>query len=184
MVPPIKACVVLLVLCAMGISPSVAQAQTQLLQGTLIRKQKGESGNLDFLFKVSEWTLREGTALDAIGTRVVIDHPTVARRTDGSVLGYFYGKEEGWAGPIVGRRDASGAIAANILLNIGVDLLSQKLYRRGGRLRFLALGLRLWKSTDSTMAGVHNLRFNAGINDRLRVATGYRGRIIWSNKAR
>ncbi len=175
---PIRTCTVAMLL-LMGAIPSTAHAQFERFLYPL--KEPKQPGKLGTLYKASEWYLREGTPLDAIGTHLVIDHPTVAFRADGSVLGCFYGTEAGWAGPIVGRRNANGAIAANVLLNFGVAYLSQNLYRRGGGWRYLAVGLNMWKATDSTMAGIHNIRLDAGINDRLRAATGYGGNISWSH---
>ncbi len=160
---------------------SIAHTQAQQFQQGVLRKPKEESGKLDRLYKVSEWTLGVGTTLDGLSTARALDHPTVALRTDGTVLARFYSVEEGWAGPVVGRRNTNAVVLANVLLNVGVRQLSRNLYRRGGKWRLLAIGLNVWKATDSTTAAVGNFRFCAGINDRLRVTTGYQGKIIWSH---
>lgn len=175
---PIKTCVVTM-LFLMGLIPSTAHAQFEHFLVPF--KEQKQPGKLGMLYKASEWYLREGTALDAIGTHLVVDHPTVALAADGSVVGRFYGTETGWAGCIVGRRNANGAIAANVLLNFGVSYVSRDLFRRGGKWRYLAVGLNMWRATDSTMAGVDNFRLDAGINDRLRMEAGYNGKIIWSH---
>lgn len=158
---------------------STANAQVQRFRR---QPQETKSRKLDAFYRISRLYLGTGTTLDGFSTHEGLDHPTVAHRADKTVLGYFYGTEIGWAGSVVGRRNANAVVAANVLLNFGVERLSQNLYRRGGRWRFLAIGLNLAKATDSTMAGAGNLRFCAGIDSRLRARTGYRGKIIWSNK--
>src|SRR5258708_28155643 len=56
-----------------------------------------ESRKLDFLFKASNAYLLGGTAFDMATTAQGINHPTIASRTDGSVLTMYHGTEAGWA---------------------------------------------------------------------------------------
>lgn len=87
--------------------------------------------------------------------------------------------EDGWAG-FLGKRDAFTAVSANVLLNVGVEKFSRRLYLRGGRWRYVAIGLLVAKATDNLVAGIHNERLQAGIDGRVRQMTGYRGTIVWS----
>ncbi|RJQ13484.1 hypothetical protein C4553_03835 [Candidatus Parcubacteria bacterium] len=137
---------------------------------------------VDFLFKASRVYLAAGTGLDAVTTVRVLNHPSMAYRADGSALGRSYGVETGWARAL-GKRNTGAVVAANVGLNLGVDLLSRKLYRKGGRWRYLAIGLNLWKATDSLKAGIHNINYHSnGFDRRMREATGYQGTIVWSSK--
>ncbi len=159
---------------------SAARAQVQDFRQRTPEETKKGSRKLDTFYRISRLYLGVGTGLDGFSTARVLNHPTVAYRTDKTVLGHFYGVEVGWAGSVVGKRNTDAVVAANVLLNVGIERLSRTLYRRGGRWRFLAIGLVLWKATDSTVAGAGNLKFDAGIDARLRMATGYTGKIIWS----
>jgi len=169
------------ILLVMVVFASAAHAQVQQFRQRTPEETKRDSRKLDNLYRISRLYLSVGTGLDGFSTARGLNHPTIAHRTDQSVLGYFYGTEVGWAGSVVGKRNTSAVVAANVLLNFGVERLSRTLYRKGGRWRLLAIGLCLWKATDSTVAGVGNFRFNAGIDARLRTATGYQGKIIWSH---
>jgi len=169
----------------MGLFPSFANAQVRQFQlsNILQRPTKGDRPRkLDRLFRASEICLFAGTLLDASSTAAVLDHPRVAYRADHSVLGRFNGEEIGWAGPIVGRRNTSGVVAANVALNIGVDLVARALYRQGGRWqRLAAIFLVSAKAEGSLTAGAGNIRFGSGINERLRASTGYGGSFSWAN---
>lgn len=178
-VPHIKTCAGLGVLLVMATSP--ARAQIQQFQTRALQEPREGSRKLDILFRTSEWYLGFGTALDMISTVRVLNHPTVALGTDQSVIGRFSGVENGWAGSVVGRRNTAAVVSANVILNVSIGMLSRNLYRRGGHWRFLAIGLNVLKGTNNTMAGIGNLRFNAGIDGQLRAATGYRGQIAWSH---
>lgn len=133
-----------------------------------------------FAFKVSEAYLAGGTAFDMTTTASGLDHPTNAYRSDGSFLTHYYVVEKGWAG-FLGRRDAFTAIAANVILNAGIDRLSHKLYARGGRWRALGIGTLLLKGTLNTIAAGSNIRNDARIDNQVRLATGYKGQIVWSH---
>lgn len=160
--------------------PLTVCAQTQFQPKALLRP-KEESGKLGKLYKASEWYLSVGTVLDGFSTVRVLDHPTQALRQDHTDLARFYGVETGWAGPVFGRRNTAAVVAANTLLNAGLGKLSRNLYHRGGRWRYVALGINLWKATDSVTAGIGNFRYVAGINDKIRAETGYHGQIIWTH---
>jgi hypothetical protein len=134
---------------------------------------------LSFAFRASECYLAGGTAFDMTTTVRSLDHPTTALRNDGTFLAHYYVKEEGWAG-IFGRRDMATAVIANVLLNVELDRLSRKLYSRGGRWRVIAYGVVLSKGTLNALAAGGNIRDDGRINQQVRVATGYRGLILWS----
>jgi hypothetical protein len=138
-----------------------------------------KADKIDFLYRASNAYLVGGTWLDMTTTYPVLHHPTVAYRADGSVLTRYYGIETGWAG-CLGRRNTVAVIAANVALNAGLNLLSRRIYRRGGRWRVLAITVNVLKGTDNLMAGVHNIRYNAGVDGRVQLATGYMGQIRWS----
>jgi hypothetical protein len=181
--PKIKVHAVFLVLLVAGCLPSLASAQEQpfLLRGNDWRpKREGRADKVDLLYKASRTYLWVGTSLDMATTVRALQHPGVARREDRSFLMNYPIRETGWAGRL-GIRNAGGVVAANVALNFGIDLLGQKLYRKGGRWRFLAIGLNLFKGTDNAMAGIHNLGYcGGGLDQRIRQATGYRGQIVWT----
>lgn len=161
---------------------SAAFAQVQYFQRNgFLPGPKKEDRKLNFLYRASDIYLSVGTALDATSTVRILDHPTVASRPDGTVLARYYGLETGWAS-CFGRQNASAVVAANVALNVGINLLSRRLYRRGGRWRILAITVNVLKGTDSLVAGIHNVRRNADVDRQIRVAAGgYSGPIVWSH---
>ena len=178
--PSTKVCVgILLAMMAMGASSLPAKCQTQMprFQENVGPRKKDKT---DLLYQASRWYLTGATQLDMTTTFQVIHHPTVAHRADGSVIAHYYGAENGWAG-CLGRRSAGAAIGANVALNVGLYLLSRKLYHRGGHWRDLAIVVNILKGTDNMMAGVHNVAYDTGVDGRIRMATGYSGPIHWSH---
>lgn len=131
-------------------------------------------------FRASELFLAGGTAFDMTTTARLLGHPTVASRSDGSFLTHYYTTEDGWAG-VFGKRDTVSAVVANVALNAVVDRYSRKLYARGGRWRTFGVGVLLAKGTINSMAAVHNIRFGERIDAQVGLATGYKGRILWSH---
>lgn len=167
------------------ITPPFAISQTPLLsffEGGRLKPSEGPPKpvpKLSFAFRASETYLTGGTAFDMTTTVRSLDHPTTALRDDGTFLTHYYVKEEGWAG-IFGRRDAFTAVAANVLLNAGIDRFSRRLYSRGGRWRVFAYGALFTKGTLNAIAAGSNIRNDERINGEVRLATGYKGQIIWS----
>jgi hypothetical protein len=156
-----------------------AFAQTRFLPLPDSPKPPVRRSRLDgILYLASEGYLVGGTWLDASTTVKGLEHPTMAYRGNGSFLMRYVVTENGWA-RCMGNRDAFGVTAANVALNLGVWEASRRLFRRGGRWRILAIGLVVAKATASTWAGVHNIGLEAGINQKVRKATGYRGAIVW-----
>ena len=132
-----------------------------------------------FVFRASEFYLAGGTAFDMTTTVRGLDHPTTALRSDGAFLSHYYVVEKGWAG-FLGRRDAFTAVSANVLLNVGIDRFSHRLYARGGRWRAIAIGTNVLKGTFNALAAGSNIRSDERIDRKVRLATGYGGRIVWS----
>lgn len=177
MKPP-KVRALALTLVALGLfCPSLANAQVQ----RFLKAEPGKgAGKLGLLYRSSGLYLLGGTMLDMSSTVRALNHPTLALKADGSVLTRYYSIETGWAG-CFGRRNTGAVVMANVALNVGINLLSRNLYRRGGRWRVLAIGVNVLKGTDNLMAGIHNVRYSAGVDGRLRMTTGYSGPISWSH---
>ena len=142
-------------------------------------KEKKPSPKLDILFKASEIYLGAGTSLDMTTTIQALNHPSIARQANGSFLMNYPSHEVGWASRI-GIHNTGGVVAANVGLNLGAELLSRKLYGKGGHWRYLAIGLNLFKGTGNTVAGYQNIGYMEGLDSRIRQATGYTGRIVWT----
>lgn len=168
-----------LMLVVMGAAPSLLNAQVQRLREGSRESERG-SGKFGLLYRVSSGYLFGATVLDGVSTTRVLNHPTMAYRADGSALASYHGREVGWA-KVFGERNTSAAVGANVALNAGLSVLSRNLYRRGGRWRVLAIGLNVLKGTDNLAAGIHNIRYNAGVDSQIRSATGYRDQISWSH---
>lgn len=134
---------------------------------------------IDFLYHASEAYLTAGTGFDMMTTANGLGHPTTASSTSGVFLTHYYAEETGWA-RIAGPRDTSGVILANVALNLGIDLLDRKLYKRGGKWRAVATSLNVLKGTSNVVAAVNNIRTNEGIDKVVQMQTGYTGRIVWS----
>lgn len=174
-----------LLLLTMGlITPSSAIGQTPLFS-LFERGHPNAEGppkpvpKLSFAFKASECYLAVGTVFDMSTTVRSMNHPTTALRNDGTFLTHYYVKEIGWAG-IFGRRDVVTAVSANVLLNAGMDRLSRTFYSRGGRWKALAFAVVLSKGTLNALAAGGNIRSYERIDQQVRLATGYRGLILWS----
>lgn len=161
-------------------SPLLVKAQDLSFVHVRSGKPKEKADKIATLYKVSRFYLAGATAFDMWSTAKVIGHPTVARRPDGDLLAYYHGQEVGWAG-FLGRRDTRAAIAANVVLNVGLTLLSRKLYQKGGRWRVLAIVVNVAKGTDNVVAGVGNVRYGRTVDGRVSAATGYGGPIVWSH---
>jgi len=134
---------------------------------------------LDFLYYASEAYLTAGTGLDMMTTAHNLGHPTTASSTSGVFLTHYYVEETGWAG-IVGRRNTDGIILSNVALNLGIDLLDRKLYKRGGKWRTVAVSLNVLKGTGNMVCGINNIRAAGRIDQVVRMQTGYKGIIVWS----
>ncbi len=180
---PTRCFAVLLMLSAMGISPPRIRAQDQYSwqKGDYWKpkEEKKPATRLDRLYRVSGWYLNAGTTLDAATTFQQLNRPTIARREDNTFLMRYPSAELGWA-RCFGNRNTGAAVGANVALNAGIALLSRRIYRKGGRWRYLALGLNVLRGTQSFGAGIGNLEYGNSIDGRVRQAAGYSGRIIWS----
>jgi len=177
----VRACLIATLCTAALVFPPRVHAQTTDLDE--VRHQEPERkrpNKVDFLHWASRGYLVAGTWLDASTTANGLSHPTMAYRGDNNqFLMRYTVTEDGWAG-FLGKRDAFTAVSANVLLNVGVEKFSRRLYLRGGRWRYVAIGLLVAKATDNLVAGIHNERLQAGIDGRVRQMTGYRGTIVWS----
>jgi hypothetical protein len=171
--------VVLMVASSVVCCPPLVYAQGRHLREDGPTKLKEGTGKIRFLYKASEVYLLGATVVDMTTTAQMIGHPTVARRGDGSLLAYYHGTEDGWAG-FLGRRNAAGAVLANVALNAGLNLLGRKLYRKGGHWRYLAVMVNVLKGTDNLIAGIRNTRYD--VDGQVRAATGYGGTILWSSR--
>lgn len=163
--------------------PVLAGAQSQyqqLVNAPVPAKSKEKGDKLALLNKISRFYLAGATAFDMQSTAQILDHPTVARTEAGKLLAYYHGQEVGWAGSF-GRRNMFAVTAANVALNAGLTLASQKLYHKGGRWRVLAIVVTAAKATDNLVAGIENTRYSGTIDGQIRATTGYSGPIIWSH---
>jgi hypothetical protein len=166
--------------CAMGlISLPHAIAQIQTQEDLPRPPEKKKSDAIDFLFKASPVILSAATSVDLYTTTHGLDHPTVAYREDGSFLTNYYVVEKGWA-RCFGERSPFAASVANSTLNAGIMMLSRRLYLRGGRWRIAALALVLAKAGTNLDGGIQNERFLGSIDQRIQVATGYKGVVLWA----
>ena len=170
----------------MGVSPLRAASADELspdpkaIEAPKPKVEQRPSPKLDTLFKASRFYLWTGTSLDMATTVRALNLPSIARQENGVCLMNCRPLiiERGWTGHIVGSRNVGGTVALNVGLNYGVDFLSRKLYRKGGRLRYLAVALNLWKATDNTMDGFHNVGYMNNLDSRIGQATGYKGHVI------
>ena len=153
-------------------SPSSADEDRPLSQINKVRK-------IDFLYYASEAYLAAGTGFDMMTTAHNLGHPTTAYSASGSFLTHYYVQETGWAS-VVGPRNTSGVILANVALNLGIDLLDRKLYRRGGKWKTAAVSLNVLKGTGNIICGINNIRTSDGIDKVVQMQTGYKGVIVWS----
>jgi hypothetical protein len=172
-----------MLLLAMGvITPLSANPQSMfsLERGRAeIPKAEQVSKGTSLAFKASELFLFSGTAFDMTTTVKGLDHPTIAYTSEGKFLTHYYVEETGWAG-FLGKRDAFTAVGANVFKNVLMDRYSRRLYTRGGRWRTLAFGMNIAQATFNSIAAGNNIRSDERIDKQVRLATGYRGLIVWS----
>jgi len=140
--PKVRACVCLMLLVAwIGISASLARADES--ESFLLKKvekpkpkEDNRSHKLDLLFQASQIYLSSGTSVDGVTTGLALNHRPIARQADGVFLMSYPSRETGWVSRF-GLQNPSGVIAANVGLNLGIGLLSRRMYRRGGRWRLV-----------------------------------------------
>ncbi len=183
--PKIKVGSVFLLLLVMGFVPSLAKGANEVslepkVEAVKPKTERRPSPKLDKLFQASRIYLWAGTSLDMATTIRGLNHPPIARQANGVFLMSYPVRETGWAGHIVGSRNTGAVVALNVGLNLGVDFLSRKLYRKGGRLRYVAIALNLFKATGNTMDGVRNIGYMNNLDSRIRQVTGYSGQIVWT----
>jgi len=171
-------CIGLLLVAVSLVNSPLSFCQTQNLDDTLLESHEKKADKVKFLYRTSNLYFLSGTVLDMTSTAHVLNHPTMAQRGDGSILMHYHGIETGWAG-YFGNRSTFAAVSANVGLNAGLSFLGEKVYRRGGKWRYVAIALNVLKGTDNLVAGVHNIQYNA--NQHVRMATGYSGPIVWSH---
>jgi hypothetical protein len=172
--------VLLMAMSVVNSSPSAnCQSMFSLGQDRTEVPKAEQTKKVRFVFRASELWLAGGTAFDMTTTARSLDHPTTAYMSNGTFLTHYYVKETGWAG-FLGDRDAFTAVGANVLLNAGIDRYSRKLYSRGGRWRTVGIGVLLAKGTLNAIAAGSNIRNGDRIDRQVRMATGYKGQIIWS----
>jgi hypothetical protein len=139
---------VVAVLAVMSCSSSRASAQTiqpiKHFYEDSLEKPRDGTGKTALAYKVSQWYLRGATGLD-MSTTVI-------------GMNYAHGIETGWA-RYLGNRNTSAVVMANVGLNIGTELLSRKLYHRGGSWRTFAIALNVLKGTGNAVEGVRNIRY-------------------------
>jgi hypothetical protein len=160
-----------------------ANSQTLFsLQGGMMRIPKPEQvpKKPSFVFRASEFYLAGATAFDMTTTvdGSGLGHPTTAYRSDGSFLTHYYVVEKGWAG-FLGRRDPWTAVGANVIKNAVIDRYTNKLYALGGRWRPVAIGVNVLTGTLNALAAGSNIRSGERIDQQVRLATGYKGKIVW-----
>ena len=179
---PKNALVAVVLFIAMGpVSSSPAFAQVALSsEGSLPDAPVKKSQKIDLLFRASEGYLAAGTTFDMMTTANNLGHPTTASSSGGVFLTHYYAEENGWAGPIVGQRNTTGVVLANVGLNLGIDLLDRRLFKRGGKWRVAAISLNMLKGTASMFCGMNNIRTNEGVNKVVQMQTGYKGIVVWS----
>lgn len=115
--------------------------------------RKGESKKIDFLYLMSQGSFAGATWFDGWTTeRGLRRYPALT--------------EGGWA-RCLGTRNAFAVTAANVALDAGIEELSRRLYRRGGRWRFVAIGSVVAKTASSALAGAHNLRLEESMDGRV-----------------
>jgi len=148
----------------MGVNPLPAVAQTLQhfqpaerfsverfsVEAMMMQKKKVEKAKhidpIDHIFKASQWYLRGATAVDMTTTVIGMEHA--------------HGVESGW-GKCLGAHNTPAVVAWNVGLNLGTEYLSRKIYRKGGKWRYAAVGLNLLKGSDNLMAGFHNASYIA-----------------------
>ena len=136
----------------------------------------------DTLYRISRFSLRGGTVFNMAMTIRSLHHPTIATRPDGSVLGTYQFVELEAPGKYFGDRNTFGVVASNVALDFGIDFLTQKMHRRGGKMARLATVLNFLQAANRVRAGFNDARLSAGANDHVRAETGWQGRIKWVNR--
>lgn len=164
---------------ALGFVGPAAIAQTLNNELEIVQPKKDE-GKTHAIFAASRFYLLGGSALDGVSTSLVMGHPKMAYRADGSPLASYQGIETGWARSF-GSKNTFAAVGANVALDAGVGFAASKLYQKGGRWRYLAIGLNVLKGTDGLIAGIRNFRFASSVDRRVRLVTGYAGPVTWSH---
>lgn len=132
----------------------------------------------DLPYLLSRMFVAGGTTVDMMTTAKGLNHPTKAYKADGTLLCDYVTWEAMPPGSVAGR-NTMGVVLLNVGLNAGVDYLDRRLYRGGHRK--LAIAVNLLKGGANIAGAVHNIQENGSVDKRVRLATGYAGRIYWGN---
>ena len=108
------------------------------------KTERRGDGNVDQAYKASRWFLRGATALDLTSTVIGMESS--------------HDSEVGWA-RCFGRHNAAAVTLANGIVDFGVELASQRMYRMGGRWRFVAIAMNAARATGIASDGIHNIVF-------------------------
>jgi len=71
-------------------------------------------------------------------------------------MGIHHDSEVGWA-KCFGEHNIAGVVIANGAVNFGVDWLGGRIYRKGGRWRYVAVALTAGRAVEVAGAGFHNI---------------------------
>jgi len=172
-----------MLLMVMGlVNPSSAFSQTQ--EDKLFEEPKRqESVKPDFTSKFARGLFWTTTVADMTTTLYTLNHPTVARRPDGSLLGTYHPQELSLPGNLLGSRNRFGIVALNVGQDLLVDRLAERMRRKGGKWGKVATGLLALQSANRIHAAFGNMKRNASVDKRMRAMADYPvGRIDWSNR--
>jgi hypothetical protein len=139
-------------------------------------KKMDDGPKTRFLFVTSQAVRFAGTGLDVLTTAQGLNGPTMAYRKDGTYLGHWPRVETGpWR--IFGDRNITGIAVASYVQDGLTGFAARKLYADGHKRWAFALNLGFIACRFDAVR--HNMGVNAGMDARVRRATGYTGVIVW-----
>lgn len=168
--------VVMLVVAGAGLP--LAAADKRVPQENTAETKKDVPPGVRKVFVLSEYCFLGATVLDMTSTVHALDHPTKAYDSGGTLLAVYKPREVGWSGFLGSNPFVT--VGANLALNAGVNILSRRLYQRGGKARWIAVGLVGAKTYLNLSAGIQNVDHGKVVDREVHSMTGYNGPIIWS----
>ena len=144
-----------------------------------VEAKKGVPAGIRKVSEISEIAFLGATVLDMTTTVHAFGHPTHAYSTSGELLAIYKPREVGWSGFLGSNPFVT--VGANLALNAGVNILSRRLYQRGGKSRWIAAGLVEAKTYMNLSAGIQNLHRGAAVDREVHLMTGYSGPIVWGH---
>jgi hypothetical protein len=169
-------CLTFILFVASANSPRALAQTPDLPDAPSVKLKIEKSRKRDIPYLASEAFFTGGTMADMYTTAEGLNHPTIAYRSDGTLLAYYHDSEAMFPGSMWSG-NASAVVTVDSLLNAGFEQVDRWVYRGGHRR--MAILLNLLNGAGHVGFAIHNMQVNGSADERVASATHYHGLIYW-----